>query len=44
MALKETYDLDEDPEGSKYAGISLDWEYAKGEVNLFIPGHVADAL
>ena len=23
-ALKETYDLDEDPEGSKYVGISLD--------------------
>ena len=42
--VKETYDLEEDPKGSKYVGMSLDRDYAKGEVHLSMPGYVAEAL
>ena len=44
MAVKETYKLKEDPEGSKYVGISLDWDYVKGEVHLSLPRYFGEAL
>ena len=31
-------------EGAKHVGISLDWDYAKGEVHLSIPRYVTEAL
>ena len=31
-------------EGEKYVGISLDWDYANGEVHLLMPGYVSEAL
>ena len=37
-ALKETYEIEVNTEGKKYVGISLDWNYVKGEVYLSIPG------
>ena len=33
-ALRETYEIEVDEEGEKYVGISLDWDYANGEVHL----------
>ena len=43
-ALKETYEIEVDTEDEKYVGISLDWDYVKGEDYLFMPGYVSEAL
>ena len=43
-ALKETYEIEVDMEGEKYVGISIDWDYLKGEVHLAMPGYVPEAL
>ena len=43
-ALKDTYEIEVDMKGNKYVGISLDWDYVKGEVQLFMPGYVSEAL
>ena len=43
-ALKDTYYIEVDTEGDKYVGISLDWDYVKGEVHLSMPGCVSEAL
>ena len=43
-ALRETYKIEVDEEGDKCVGISLDWDYDNGEVNLSIPGYVSEAL
>ena len=43
-ALKDDYDIEVDMEGDKYVGISLDWDYAKGEVHLSMPGYVSEVL
>ena len=43
-AFKENYNLKKDPEGSKYVGIFLGWDYIKGEVHLSMPGYVTEAL
>ena len=39
-ALKPYYELDEDWDGTKYCGISLDWDYENREVHLSMPGYV----
>ena len=44
LALKETYKIEVDTEGANYIGISLDWDYVKGEVHLSMPGYDAEAL
>ena len=43
-ALKDDYDIEIDTEGDRYVGISLDWDYAKGEVHSSMPGYVSEAL
>ena len=43
-ALKETYDIEVDKNGDKYVGISLDWDYENGGVDLSMPGYVSEAL
>ena len=44
FALKETCEIEVDMEGEKYIGISLDWDYKKGEVHPLMPGYVSEAL
>ena len=43
-ALRETYEIEVDKEDEKYVDISLDWDYANGEVHLSMPGYVSEAL
>ena len=43
-ALKDTYKIEVDTKGEKYVGISLDWDYVKGEVHLSMPEYVSEAL
>ena len=40
----ETHEIEVDTEGKKYVGISLYWEYVKGEVYLSMLGYVSEAL
>ena len=40
----EHYTVAEDWEGKKYGGITLDWDYTKHQVYLFMPEYVKDAL
>ena len=42
--LKEHYTVTEDLEGSKYIGITLDWDYEGRKVHLSLPGYNAKAL
>ena len=42
--LKKDYTVTEDWKGNKYIGITLDWDYKKGEVHLTMPGYVKKAL
>ena len=41
--LKQDYELDEDWDGTKYYGISLNWAYINREVHLSMPGYVEKA-
>ena len=43
-ALKEHYTVSEDWTGSRYIGITLDWDYTKRQVHLSLPGYVKKAL
>ena len=42
--LKEHYEVAEDWEGTKYCGITLDWDYIKRQVHLSMPGYCKKAL
>ena len=42
--LQENYEIETDWEGSKYIGMTLDWDYAKREVHLSMPNYVTEAL
>ena len=42
--LKEHYEISMDREGSRYLGITMDWDYDKREVHLSMPGYVRKAL
>jgi hypothetical protein len=44
QALKQDYEIEEDWEGNRYLGITLDWDYKKREVHLSMPGYVERAL
>ena len=41
--IQENYDLTKDWEGKKYIGLTLDWDYARREVHLSMPGYISDA-
>ena len=42
--LREHYEVDTDWDGKKYCGITLDWDYVKGEVHLSMPGYCKELL
>jgi hypothetical protein len=42
--LKEHYEISEDWTGSKYIGITFDWDYTKRQVHLSMPGYIIKAL
>ncbi len=42
--LKQNYEIAEDWTGSKYIGITFDWDYANRRVHLSMPGYVSKAL
>jgi hypothetical protein len=44
QTLKEHYEIKEDWEGTRYLGITLDWDYKKCKVHLSLPGYVERAL
>jgi hypothetical protein len=43
-ALNENYEVTEDGEGKLYCGISLEWDYSNGTVDLSIPGYIENTL
>jgi hypothetical protein len=44
QVLRQDYEIEEDWEGTRYLGITLDWDYTKREVHLSMPGYVEKAL
>jgi hypothetical protein len=42
--LKQDYDIDMDWDGTRYLGLTLDWDYTKQEVHLSMPGYIENAL
>ena len=42
--LQEHYKVTTDWEGSRYIGITLDWDYTKHRIHLSMPGYVDKAL
>ena len=44
QTLKKDYDFEEDWEGTRYLGITLDWDYKKRKVHLSMPEYVERAL
>jgi hypothetical protein len=42
--LKQDYEVDTDWEGTRYLGLTLDWDYIKREVHLSMPGYIENAL
>jgi len=44
QTIKQDYKIEEDWEGTRYLGISLNWDYKKREVHLSMPGYVERAL
>ncbi len=42
--LKKDYICDTDWEGTRYLGLTLDWDYNNGKVHLSMPGYIAKAL
>ena len=43
-ALKTHYTISEDPTGSHYCGLQIDWNYDKKYVDISVPGYIAKAL
>jgi hypothetical protein len=43
-AINEHYECKADWNGSRYLGLTLDWDYENKEVHLSMPGYVAEAL
>jgi hypothetical protein len=42
--LKQHYEISEDWTGSKYIGITFDWDYHNRRVHLSMPGYISKAL
>ena len=42
--LKEHYEVSENLEGTKYSGITLNWDYKNHKVHLSMPGYCKEAL
>ncbi len=43
QVLRQDYEIEEDWEGTRYLGITLDWDYTKYKVHLSMPGYVEKA-
>jgi len=43
-ALRKHYEVEEDWKGSLYCGITLNWNYAQGHVDISMPGYVNKLL
>ena len=43
-ALKEKYDITQDWTGSLYSGITLNWDYKAGIMDISIPWYLKEAL
>ena len=44
QVLKQAYEVKEDWEGTRYLGMTIDWDYKKRDVHLSMPGYVEKAL
>ena len=44
QVLRQDYEIEEDWEGTRCLGITLDWNYKTQEVHLSMPGYVEKAL
>ena len=42
--LEENYTVTIEWDGKRYIGITLDWDYTRRQVHLFMPGYVGKAL
>ena len=42
--LKQDYGIDTDWEGTRYLGLTLDWDYTKRKVHLSMPGYIENVL
>ena len=42
--LKEHYGIDTDWEGTRYVGLTIDWDYVERKVHLSMPGYIEKAL
>jgi len=42
--LQQDYEIDTDWEGTRYLGLTLDWDYTERQVHLSMPGYIAKAL
>ena len=43
-ALKEMYEITTDPTGSNYIGLTIQWEYEKGYVDISMPHYIEKLL
>jgi endonuclease I len=42
--IKKNYNISSDWKGSAYCGLTLEWDYKKGTVDLSMPGYIKAAL
>ena len=42
--IKKNYEMTTDREGERYCGLTLEYDYVKRDVHLFMPGHIDNAL
>ena len=42
--IQQNYKCKAEWDGSRYLGLTLDWDYQKREVHVSMPGHVHEAL
>jgi hypothetical protein len=42
--IKKNYNISSNWKGSAYCGLTLEWDYKKGTVDLYIPGYIKAAL
>ncbi len=42
--LTENYEIDRDWDGTRYLGLTLDWDYKNGNVHLSVPEYIDNAF
>ena len=43
-ALKQDYAISHEWEGTRYLGLTIDWDYDGGEVHISMPDYIKEAL